>query len=113
LRRKAAELSTKNTLNPHIQVKYSDSPTLPKPERFTSNTNHTINKTVDSEFIQCPLPEKESPSKMGSYQEEPAVAAAELRKSKKLPERIAEDDGKFIVLVCDLTIVFREFSVRK
>ncbi len=93
-------MSTKNTLNPHVQVKYSDSPTLPKPERLTSNTNHTINKTVDSEFIQCPLPEKESPSKMGSYQEEPAIAAAELlKKGKKLPERIAEDDGKFRIRV--------------
>ena len=96
-------MSTKNTLPSHPNVKYSDSPTLPKPERLTSNTNHTINKTVDSEFIQCPLPEKESPSKMGSYQEEPAVAATELRKGKKLPERIAEDDGKFITRVCELT----------
>jgi len=109
---KTTEASTKNTIPSHIQARYSDSPTLPKPERLTSNTNRSINKTVDSEFIQGPLPEKESPSKMGSYQEEyvqnTAVAGAgEIKNqkggevfkkyNKQHPERIAEaaDDENF------------------
>jgi len=103
-------MSTKNTVPSHVQARYSDSPTLPKPERLTSNTNRSINKTVDSEFIQGPLPEKESPSKMGSYQEDYVQTSAggdnkaqkggEVFKkyNKQHPERIAEAEDDGIIL---------------